>query len=244
LLRHERLMVATGIALLVVLSWWYLADGAGMPPMDRMAAMPPPFAAIVLMWWLMMAAMMLPSAAPAVLLYARVRASRGGDAAIAPTSVYLAGYLAVWLLFSMLAATAQRLLTGAAMALDNAPAEAAVLIAAGFYQLSPFKSACLRECRTPAQFISRHWRPGTTGALRLGMLHGAFCVGCCWMLMALLFVGGIMNLWWIAGLTLVVGIEKLAPRGEWIARVVGVGLVGWGIVTVATPALSRGLPLP
>jgi predicted metal-binding membrane protein len=244
LLRHERLMVASGIALLVALSWWYLASGAGIPDMRSMTAMPPPFGAVVLMWWLMMAAMMLPSAAPAVLLYARVRASRGGDAAIAPTSVFLAGYLAVWFLFSLLAATAQRLLTGPAMALDNAPAEAAVLIAAGIYQLSPFKSACLRECRTPAQFISRHWRPGTTGALQLGMRHGAVCVGCCWMLMAVLFVGGIMNLWWIAALTLLVGIEKLAPRGEWIARVVGVGLVGWGIVTVVTPALSRGLPLP
>jgi len=230
LLRHERLVVATGIALLVALSWWYLADGAGMHPMAGMTGMPPPFAAVVLMWWLMMAAMMLPSATPAVLLYARVRASRSSDPAIAATWVFVAGYLAAWLVFSLLAATAQLLLTGPAMAFDNATAEGAVLIAAGAYQLTPLKSACLAECRAPAQFISRHWRPGTTGALQLGMRHGVYCVGCCWMLMTLLFVGGIMNLWWIAVLTILVGIEKLAPRGESIGRVASVALIGWGAV--------------
>src|SRR6185503_4654064 len=150
--------------------------------------------ALLLMWWLMMAAMMLPSAAPAILLYARVRHIRGRDSDIADTSVFVAGYLAVWLLFSVAAALAQRLATGSSMALDNRLAEGAVLLAAGLYQLSPVKDACLGECRSPAAFISRHWRPGRQGAVLLGFRHGVYCLGCCWMLMALLFVGGIMNL--------------------------------------------------
>ena len=104
-----------------------------------------------------------------------------------------------------------------------------VMIAVGIYQLTPFKDACLGRCRSPAQFLSRHYRPGVLGALRLGLLHGAFCVGCCWLLMALLFVGGVMNLLWIAGLTLLVAAEKLLPRGEILARVSGVILIAWGI---------------
>ncbi len=103
-----------------------------------------------------------------------------------------------------------------------------MLIAAGAYQLSPLKSACLRQCRSPAQFLSRHWRPGAIGALRLGALHGAYCVGCCWLLMTLLFVGGIMNFAWIAALTLIVGVEKLLPGGEWLGRIAGVALIAWG----------------
>jgi predicted metal-binding membrane protein len=228
LLRHERLVVAGGIALLVSVSWWFLASGAGMAPMNGMPALSPPFAALVLMWWLMMAAMMLPSAAPAVLLYARVREMRSGDRQIARTWLFLAGYIAAWLLFSLAAAAAQRLLTGASMALDNRYAGTVMLIAAGLYQLSPFKSACLRQCRSPAQFISRHWKPGWNGALRLGMLHGADCVGCCWMLMALLFVGGVMSPRWIVGLTLLVAIEKLVPRGDRFGRGAGVALIAWG----------------
>ena len=108
-----------------------------------------------------------------------------------------------------------------------------MLIAAGLYQLSPLKSACLRQCRSPAEFLTRHWRPGVGGAVRLGILHGAYCVGCCWMLMALLFVGGVMNFAWIAALTLIVGIEKLVPRGDLIGRAAGVALIAWGIVTLA-----------
>jgi len=106
---------------------------------------------------------------------------------------------------------------------------AAVMIAAGLYQLSPFKNACLGRCRSPAQFLSRHYRPGAAGALRLGLLHGAYCVGCCWLLMALLFVGGVMNLLWVAGLTLLVAAEKLLPRGTLIAHVAGVAMIGWGV---------------
>jgi len=229
ILRHERAIVGFGIALLVALSWAFLASGAGMGDDMGMPAMQPPLSALVAMWWLMMVAMMLPSAAPAVLLYGRVREMRGGDAAIAQSWVFLAGYLGVWLLFSIMAATAQSLLTGAAMALRDPRAASTVLILAGLYQLSPLKSACLRQCRSPAQFLSRHWSPGVAGAIRLGMLHGAYCVGCCWLLMALLFVGGVMNFAWIAALTLIVGIEKLALRGDLFGRAAGIGLIAWGL---------------
>lgn len=196
--------------------------------MSGMSPIQPPFAALVVMWWLMMGAMMLPSAAPAILLYARVRRTRGDDVAIGQSWVFLTGYVGVWLLFSLAAALAQRALTGPAMALADQRGAAAVLVAAGLYQLSPLKSACLRQCRSPAEFITRHWRPGAFGTLRLGTLHGAYCVGCCWMLMALLFVGGVMNLWWIAGLTLLVGVEKLVPHGDKLGRTAGVALIGWG----------------
>jgi predicted metal-binding membrane protein len=228
-LRHERWIVLSGVALLTVLGWWYIVNGADMH--GGMAAMrAPPLGALVLMWWLMMVAMMLPSAAPAVLLYARVRAVRAGDGAVGQTWVFLVGYLAVWLLFSIIAAGAQRLLTGPSMALHNRYAEGAVLVAAGLYQLSPLKNVCLSRCRSPAQFLSRHWRAGWAGAVRLGILHGADCVGCCWMLMALLFVGGVMNLWWIVGLTAIVTVEKLLPWGDWFGRAAGAALVAWGLV--------------
>ena len=224
IVRHERLIVALAIALLIVLCGAYLAAGAGM---DGMTAMRPPFGALVLMWWVMMAAMMLPSAAPAILLYARVRESRGGPAIAAP-AVFATGYLLIWLLFSVIAAGAQSLLAGPAITVGGVAARAALLVAAGLYQLSPLKSACLRQCRSPAQFLSRHWKPGATGALRLGAAHGAYCVGCCWLLMALLFVGGVMNFAWIAALTALVALEKLARHGALLGRGAGLGLIGWG----------------
>jgi predicted metal-binding membrane protein len=231
IVRHERALVAASVALLAALAWWYIAARAtigGTTGMTAMQAETPPLGALVLMWWLMMVAMMLPSAAPAILLYSRVRDMRIRDAAIARTWLFLAGYLAMWLLFSIAAAVAQTILTGPSMDLGNRFAEGAVLIAAGLYQLSPIKSACVRQCRSPSQFISRYWRPGWDGAVRLGLRHGAYCLGCCWMLMALLFVGGVMNLLWVVGLTLIVATEKLFPRGEWFGRAAGVALIGWG----------------
>jgi len=233
-LRHERAIVAGGVALLAALSWWLIARGAGVGHAGGMGGLhPPPLAALVLMWWLMMTAMMLPSAAPAILLYARVREQRKVMEAIAQSWVFLAGYLGVWLVFSIAAASMQRLLTGPSMALDNRAADGALLITAGVYQLSPLKSACLRQCRSPAAFLSRHWRPGWDGAARLGFLHGAYCVGCCWLLMALLFVGGVMNLLWVVALTLIVAVEKLVPHGPFLGRAAGAALVAWGLMRIA-----------
>ena len=232
ILRHERALVAASVLGLAALGWWYIATGAGMQMGASMGMREPPIGALVLMWWLMMAAMMLPSAAPAILLYAHVRRSRRGDRTVAPSWVFLGGYLAVWLLFSIAAAFLQRLLTGPSMALEGRVARGALLIVAGLYQASPIKSACLRQCRSPAQFLSRYWRPGSYGALLLGLRHGAYCLGCCWMLMALLFVGGIMNLLWIAGLTALVAAEKLLPHGKVIAWASSAALILWGCGTL------------
>ena len=230
LIRHERAIVACGVALLAALAWLFLLRGAGMPGTMRMPAMAsPPFAALILMWWVMMVAMMLPSAAPAILLYARVRDARSSEASVAQSWVFVAGYALLWLLFSVAAAATERLIMGSAMGIEAERYMAAVLIAAGAYQLSPLKSACLSQCRSPAQFLSRNWRPGVRGAVRLGIFHGAYCVGCCWALMALLFVGGVMNIGWIVLLTVIVAAEKLAPGGAWIGRAAGVALIAWGV---------------
>jgi predicted metal-binding membrane protein len=223
LLRHERAIIACTVALLTALSWAFLLRDAQMTMME------PPLTAIIAMWWLMMLAMMLPSATPAILLYARVRQTRAGDASIAQTWVFLVGYLAVWLLFSIVAASVQSLATDSSMALRSRAAQGAVLVAVGLYQLSPLKSACVSQCRSPGQFISRHWRPGWEGAFRLGVIHGAYCVGCCWMLMGLLFVGGVMNLLWVVGLTILVAAEKLLPGGSLLAKVSGVAFILWGL---------------
>src|SRR5688572_17823395 len=160
------------------------------------------------MWWTMMIAMMVPGAVPAVLLYARVHRrallespKRIGPAA-APVGAFVAGYLLVWGAFAIAATAVHGLLEAAGtlaagtMGFRLTWLGGAVLTATGLYQLSPWKDACLAQCRSPASFLTTHWQPGPRGALRLGVRHGAYCVGCCWALMALLFVGGVMNLAW------------------------------------------------
>lgn len=231
-------MTIAALFLLSLLAWFYLLSGAGMDSMTGMAAMPgmapaPAFLLVAAMWAAMMVAMMLPSAAPVILLYGRVH--RHSSDAAPPTAVFLAGYLACWFAVALLAAAVQLAIAEpVAMTLQSRIWSAALLVAAGLYQLTPLKEACLSRCRTPAQFLSRHYRAGASGAFRLGLLHGGFCVGCCWLLMALLFVGGVMNLVWIAALTLLVAAEKLLPGGQWIARISGVALVGWGLTLAAT----------
>lgn len=192
------------------------------------------------MWSAMMVAMMTPSAAPAILLYGRVRAHAANNigSGVAPSGAFAAGYLLLWLGFSVLAAALHwalerfGLLSPALMGSRSQWLSAAVLIGAGAYQVSPLKNACLSQCRSPAQFLSRYWRPGIWGAVQLGLRHGAYCVGCCWVLMGLLFVGGVMNLAWIAVLALLVAAEKLVPLGAWVARGTGVLLIAWGLATL------------
>jgi predicted metal-binding membrane protein len=214
------------------------AAGVGAPPAAWSAGF---WALGVAMWWTMMVAMMVPSAAPTILLFGQVRRralAQGQSAGLAPVGIFAAGYLLVWFGFSLLALVAQwalqrnGLISPAGMASQSRWLSAGVLIGAGLYQLSPFQNVCLNHCRSPAAFLSRHWQAGTWGALRLGVLHGAYCVGCCWMLMALLFVGGVMNLAWIAGLTLLILAEKLLPGGRWIGRACGAALLAWGVATV------------
>ena len=254
-LARPRALSIIALTVLVLLAWAWLLTGAGMGVgadpaghggmrMDGMADSVLPMgekaedgvahaALTFAMWWVMMMAMMLPSASPMILLHARV-APRGVDAVRPANESFLLGYLLVWGAFS-LAATMFQLLLGRVgllhsgeMALSGRVYSAGVLVAAGIYQLTPLKNACLRQCRNPARFLSLHYRPGQWGALRMGILHGAYCVGCCWLLMALLFVGGVMNLGWIALLSLLAAAEKLLPWGRVVGLSVGVAFIMWG----------------
>jgi predicted metal-binding membrane protein len=217
-------------------------------PMPGMA--PPTTTAITLvaMWWVMMVAMMAPSAAPLILLYGRVMRNAAATRAGSPPNassltpsylLLLAGYFIAWLGFSAIAAVLQSLLERAQLISPmmfwskSAALSAAVLIGAGVYQLSPLKRACLKHCRGPVSFLIRRPRTGKLGALTLGLEHGAWCIGCCWMLMALLFVGGVMNVVWIALLGLLVLAEKIAPQPAVISTATGVLLIAWGVATLA-----------
>lgn len=192
------------------------------------------FALMFAMWSVMMVGMMLPAATPMALLYAQVvrKAARDGSV-LPPTAVFVAGYLAAWALFSIAATTAQWGLERAAllspMLVANSPRlGAGLLIAAGVYQLTPWKGACLSRCRDPVHFFATHFRPGVRGALRLGFRYGLYCLGCCWLLMGLLFVGGVMNLLWIAALSVFVLAEKVIPLGASAGRVAGALMIGVG----------------
>ena len=253
-LRRERAITLLSLVLLCELAWIYLVSGAGMTggtaaaaaggmSMGGGMAMPasPGSSSLLLvlaMWWVMMLAMMLPSAAPAILLYERVHAhALAGNKAPppAPAMVFAAGYLLCWFAFAIVATLVERkleartLIDPSWMGLRDRTGIEAVLIAAGLYQLSPLKSVCLIHCRSPAAFFARHWRPGWTGAVCLGVRHGAFCVACCWALMLLLFVGGVMNLIWVAVLSVFVLIEKLLPFGPIVGRLSGAALLGTGV---------------
>jgi len=197
------------------------------------------------MWWLMMIAMMLPSAASMVLLHAAVtrkglaRADVAGPNApshrlLLTTTAFIAGYLAMWGAFSLVAVVAQWALArgellSAMMMSTSRFLGSGLLLAAGVWQLTPLKTVCLRHCRSPISFLSTHWRPGVGGAFRMGIVHGVFCLGCCWFLMALLFYGGVMNLIWIIGLALLVLAEKMMPAGVAFGRVTGLLLIAWGV---------------
>lgn len=193
------------------------------------------YAAIVFfMWWIMMLGMMLPSATPILLLFARMmRKEREKGAPYVSTGVFALGYVVMWAAFSVVATAAQwgLQLTGLVskmMVGTSTVFGAALLIAAGFWQLTPLKQACLKHCRSPVGFLSSHWRSGRAGALTMGLAHGVYCLGCCWFLMALLFYGGVMSLYWIIGLALYVLLEKLLPAKARISALTGVALIAWG----------------
>lgn len=193
------------------------------------------------MWWVMMIAMMLPSAAPMMLLYAgtvRFARRKGQMSAPPSTAFFLAGYLVVWLGFSMAAALLQDALvaigalSGMMLWSTSHWLSATVLALAAAYQVTPVKQACLEHCRSPAHYLSRHWRHGAGGAFRMGVEHGAYCLGCCWLLMLLLFVGGIMNLLWIAALAVFVLIEKLGVPGLRSGVLSATVLGAWAVATL------------
>lgn len=187
------------------------------------------------MWAIMMAAMMTPSAAPMILLYALVSRKRM-NAAIVPTSAFYLGYLVVWIVFSVGATVLQwglgQLMLLSPMLVSVSPIFTGVLlIAAGIYQWTPAKRACLHQCRSPVDFLSKHWRPGRWGAFRMGLEHGTYCLGCCWTLMLVLFVGGVMNLLWVAAIAVLILIEKITPLGRKIALIGGAVFIAAGLIS-------------
>lgn len=247
-LRRDRAIVLIALIAIVFLSWLWVTLGAGMEmsavEMTRMprdmamtrAVWTPAYAAMMLaMWWVMMIAMMLPSATPSLLIFARInRRERLSHRPWVPTGVFAAGYLAMWGSFSLLATLVQwgleaDGLLSSMMVTTTAWLGSTILISAGLWQLAPIKHACLQQCRSPVTFLANHWRPGNLGAFRMGLAHGAYCLGCCWFLMGLLFFGGVMNLWWIGGLATYVLMEKLLPMGHWLSYATGLGLIGFGV---------------
>jgi len=258
-LLRDRWIVGACLALLVALAClWLWRDQAAMAQWDEsmaamgmkdmemeggpMATSSAPAAYLVeafVMWLIMMVAMMLPSAAPMILLYGKLaRGARQQGGVFASTTLFAALYLAVWGGFSAVAALIQWALvrSGAVSAMGLAFGDrrvaGALLIAAGLYQLTPLKYNCLEKCRSPLSFLMRLWRPGLVGAARLGLTHGVYCLGCCAMLMALLFVFGVMNLAWVACLAIVVLIEKVVPGGQRIGWLAGIAALAAGVAMV------------
>lgn len=259
LVRHDKTILIAAICAIFVLTAIYTVSGVGMKmsalEMTRMAGpVGEPMAMasatnwtlgyaflVFLMWWIMMIAMMTPSAAPVLLLFTTLK-RHGSQRARATglSMMFLAGFLLVWMGFSAAATSIQwvaesmKLSNGAMMALGTKPAAGVVLLAAGLYQFSSLKAVCLRHCRSPVHFLTANNRKGYSGALMMGLHHGAYCCGCCWVLMVLLFVGGIMNLYWIVGIAVYVLAEKLMPRPRLFAGITGAVLIAWGLWCIYT----------
>lgn len=240
MLRRDRLIVLTSLVTAILLAWAYLLAAPGMqtsvsgamPEMEMQGG--PGFAArflMFIMWWIMMTAMMLPGAAPMILLFSAITRKRRELASpYPPLAFFILGYLLVWGGFSIAATLAQGALSETrifhpSLRITSPYLNGALMLGAGLWQLSPVKRTCLRHCRSPVHYLTTHWRMGSAGALRMGAGHGVFCFGCCWFLMTLLFVGGIMNPYWIIGIAAYVLLEKLAPKGEAFARVSGAVLI-------------------
>jgi predicted metal-binding membrane protein len=239
-LRRERLIIGGCLAAVVVLSWLYLVhtktampdmDMPGMVMVDLQRWGPITVLLLFVMWSVMMVAMMVPSAAPMILAFVTVNQRRqAANRPFVPVAIFLLGYLAVWTAFSALATLAewglhQAAMLSTAMTATSTALNGGLLIAAGIFQWTPMKRACLKGCRSPLSFLMSEWRDGAGGAFVMGLRHGAYCVGCCWFLMALLFVAGVMNLLWVAVIALFVMAEKISPKGELLARIAGIALV-------------------
>jgi len=250
--RRDRVVVAACAVAITALAWLYLVRLARTMPMDAMAdmpmsmAMPTPaswslaeLAFLFWMWLVMMVGMMAPSAAPVMLLFAAAQARRGPRVARAAVGLFALGYAIVWTVFSAIAALAQWTLhafamLSPAMAASSARVAGAILLIAGLYQLLPLKSACLSRCRSPIAFLMTRWRDGLLGAVEMGLRHGAWCLGCCFALMTVLFAVGVMNLVFVAALALFVLLEKTGPAGLLVARAGGVLLLAAGAFMLAT----------
>ncbi len=251
-LRHDRWVTLGSLAAVVMIAWFYLWHAAtgmdqasmSMPGMPGMPAMPRATDATALtltlvMWTVMMAGMMLPSAAPTVLLYGAMVRKNGARGTVLPgVWIFASAYLLVWTGFSVAASLLQTLLQQAslltpALAAASARVAALALIVAGVYQLTPLKQSCLAKCRNPLEFFMTRWRAGPGGAFRMGLEHGAYCVGCCWALMLLLFVAGVMNLAWVALIAAFVFVEKLFPAIRFASRLASAALILSGLFLLA-----------
>ena len=246
------MLIATCVALVTALAWAYLVvldrqmsssaeSQAAMAKMGMIMAAswrtPDVFFAFT-MWAVMMVGMMSASAGPVLLLFAGLQARRGERQVPLAVLLFGLGYIAVWVGFSVCAALAQWALHEAALLSSTMAATSpllggAVLVAAGAYQLTPAKGACLRHCQSPLGFLLSHWREGASGALQMGVRHGAYCLGCCWALMGVLFAVGVMNLAWVAAISAFVLLEKTGRSGAQVARVGGVAMMAWGIFFAA-----------
>lgn len=247
-LRRDRIIVLSGLALITALSWAYVASLASdMRNMEMATEMAMPqmqawgganFALTFVMWAVMMVAMMTPSAAPMILMFAGVnRRRREQQVPYVPTSVFLLGYLVVWAAFSVLATAAQWGLHTVSllspMMVSTTPVLGGILLlVAGIYQWTPLKHACLSKCRSPLGFVLNEWREGRWGAFLMGLKHGSYCTGCCWSLMSLLFVAGVMNLLWIAAIAGFILLEKAAPAGQRMGQAAGVLMIAGGVVVL------------
>ena len=244
----EGIVILSALGVIVLLSWVYLFDMAramdGTVSGGHCASMAGEpwsvgyFTAMLVMWIIMMVGMMVPSAIPMVLIYVSIvrKAAREGSS-LAATEVFVAGYVTTWSLFALVATIAQWALDQLAllspmMMSDSNTLGGLLLLAAGGYQLTPVKGACLRHCRSPIQFLASRWKSGGLGAFQMGIEHGSFCLGCCWVLMALLFFGGVMNLWWIGGLTVFVLLEKVLPFGAQAGRMIGAIVAVCGLLVL------------
>jgi predicted metal-binding membrane protein len=236
---RDRVILLSGSGLITAVSWWYMirmAAGHHHAAMD--------LTTLFVMWTVMMVAMMLPSTLPFVFAFsAEQRLRRARRAPVVPSAIFVAGCFTLWTAFSAVCALLQQFLhsealLSPAMAATSSVLAGALLIAAGAYQWTPLKDACLRHCRSPFTLLLSGWRDGATGAFRMGASHGLFCIGCCWMLMLLPFAAGVMNLLWMAGLTVFLMVEKAAPGGDWIGRACGAVLALAGAYVLLT-----GVPL-
>jgi predicted metal-binding membrane protein len=248
-LKRDRLIVLAGLVGMAGLAWvyvGYLAWDMGHMAMPMEMAMPRmqtwsvwDLVLLCSMWAVMMVAMMVPTAAAMILIVAKVqRQRRAQERPYVPTGIFLSGYLLVWVGFSVLATLVQWGLHSAAllspmMGSTSSFLGGMLLLAAGIFQWTPLKYACLKHCRSPLSFLMTEWREGPRGALIMGLRHGSYCTGCCWLLMALLFVAGVMNVLWVATITAFVLIEKVAPRGDAVGRVAGVVLVIAGLMMLS-----------
>ncbi|HXP29882.1 MAG TPA: DUF2182 domain-containing protein [Stellaceae bacterium] len=262
---RDQLIVLASIAGILALAWIYLVETAqdmtemaemldvmpemaGMPGMAMMMTPQSAFGAPQLilnatMWVMMMLGMMLPSAAPLILLFAAVERRQPAGPSLYRTAVFTAGYLLVWSGFAVAATTAQAFLAKMSllandMSISNALLGGILFVAAGIYEWSPLKRRCLTHCQSPMAFLLGRWQPGALGALLMGVEHGVYCLGCCWVLMLLLFAVGVMNLLWVAALTVLVLLQKLAPGGMISAAATGAVMALFGLFLIGQALVS------